>query len=73
MRHCYVCNKPGVPIKNGLCERCENGNCSATASNINHLQRGDVGHPPTNAGGSPHLERQRKKVRKILMEKWGKS
>lgn len=22
MRHCYRCNKSGVPIKNALCEKC---------------------------------------------------
>ena len=26
MRHCYVCNRCGVPITNALCEKCHSNN-----------------------------------------------
>lgn len=71
MRHCYVCNKPGVPIKNALCERCFNDRYGLGPDHVPMFQRDPVRCASAAQTSVDRLERQRQEVREILMAKWG--
>lgn len=69
MRHCYACNKSGVPIKNALCERCAYELCRIGPDHVPAFQRGPVRCASAEQISIDPLERQRQTVREILMDK----
>lgn len=73
MRHCYVCNKSGVPIKNALCERCSSDLYGMGPDHVPAFQRDPVRCASATETSIDRLKRQRQEVRKILMAKWGDS